>query len=68
MLEQSLTSAIEDLDLFVGAARCQTGGVRMELYAIHHAGMVSELLDLLTSVSDVPDSHCSIVGARSDHP
>ena len=67
MLQQSMRSAIENLDLLVGTARSQTCAIWMKFNAIDHAGMICESLNFFTFVCNIPDSDSSVVTTRSNH-
>ena len=66
VLQQAVASGIEDLNFLIISARSNASAVRVELYLVDHSGVVSELVDLLTS-GDIPDSNSPVVTTRGDH-
>lgn len=66
VLQQSVRSTVEYLDLLVGAARCYASAVRMELHLVDHARVIIELVNLPLHLN-VPDAHCTVVTAGRNH-
>ena len=66
VLKESLGATVENFDLLIGGARCETGTIWMELDTGYHTTVVKELMhDILRA--QVPQFYRAIVTTGGDH-
>lgn len=68
VLQESLRSAVKDLNFFIGATGCQASAIRMEFDLIDHASVVSVTMNHGSTMCNIPQPDSPIVTTRSHHP